>query len=458
MRSTRWVLFVLVLTASVAEAAHSVTADTLDGRRPWTAESNQEAGRLGRSVGSAGDVNGDGYDDAIVGAYWYDNGQTDEGRAFVFHGSAQGLSANPDWTAEPDQERAFLGGSVGTAGDVNGDGYDDVIVGVAAYDNGQTDEGRALVYHGSATGLSDTPDWTAESGQTGGWFGRSVGTAGDVNGDGYDDVIVGAFTFDNGQADEGRAFLYHGSAAGLSTTPNWTAESDQASAWFGNSVGTAGDVNGDGFDDVIVGADWYDNGQTDEGRAFLYHGSAAGLNRAPAWTAETDQGSAHFALSVGTAADVNADGYADGIVGAYIYDNGQASEGRAFVYHGSAAGLSDTPDWRAESDRQGAWFGNSVGTAGDVNGDGFEDVIVGAPEHEIGGRAFVYHGSSEGLSPTADWMADSNQAGDRFGVSVGTAGDVNGDGYDDRIVGAYGYDNGQVDEGRAYVWRGTARG
>ena len=104
-----------------------------------------------------------------------------------------------------------------------------------------------------------------------------MATAGDVNGDGYSDVIVGAPRYDNGQTDEGRAFVYHGSAAGLAPPPAWTAEGNQAGADFGGSVATAGDVNGDGYSDVIVGAPVYDNGQTDEGRAFVYHGSAAGL-------------------------------------------------------------------------------------------------------------------------------------------------------------------------------------
>jgi hypothetical protein len=253
-----------------------------------------------------------------------------------------------------------------------------------------------------------------------------VATAGDVNGDGYSDVIVGAYWYDNGQTDEGRAFVYYGSASGLSDAPDWTAESDQASAYFGRSVGTAGDVNGDGYSDVIVGAFTYDNAQANEGRAFLYNGSAAGLSRTPDWTAEPDQASAHFAISVETAGDVNGDGYADAIAGAYVYDNGQTSEGRAFLYNGSADGPSRTPDWTAEGDRAGAWFGNSVGTAGDVNGDGYADAIVGAPEYENGGRAFVYHGSATGLSATHDWTSASDQAAARFGVSVGTAGDVNG--------------------------------
>ena len=182
--------------------------------------------------------------------------------------------------------------------------------------------------------LVTSPSWTAESDQAVAWFGSSVGTAGDVNGDGYSDVIVGARLYDNGQADEGRAFVYHGAAAGLSSTAGWTAEGDQAEAWFGTSVGTAGDVNGDS--DVIVWANRYDNGETDEGRAFVYHGAAAGLSATAGWTAESDQANAFFGISVGTAGDVNGDGYSDVIVGACLYDSGQTDEGRAFLFLGVA--------------------------------------------------------------------------------------------------------------------------
>jgi hypothetical protein len=114
--------------------------------------------------------------------------------------------------------------------------------------------------------------WAAQSDQASSFFGNSVATAGDVNGDGYDDVIVGAYTYDDGQDNEGRAFVFHGSATGLSSVADWTAESDQGGAQFGYSVGTAGDVNGDGYGDTIVGAPSYDNPETDEGAAFAYLG------------------------------------------------------------------------------------------------------------------------------------------------------------------------------------------
>ena len=450
------------IVVDAADASYPIMVDPLATTPAWTAESDQTNARFGVSLATAGDVNGDGYSDVIVGANMFDNGQTNEGRAYAYLGSPSGLSPTPAWTAEGDQANADFGMSVGTAGDVNGDGYADVIVGADLYDNGQTDEGRAYVYLGSSSGLSPASSWTAEGDQANADFGVSVGTAGDVNGDGYSDVIVGAYAYDNIQMDGGRAYVYLGGPGGVSPTAAWTAESDQAYAHFGNAVGTAGDVNGDGFADVIVGANALDNEQTDEGGTFVYLGSASGLSIAAAWTAEGDQAAANFGVSAGTAGDVNGDGYSDVIVGANTYDNGLTDQGRAYVFLGSSLGLSPAPAWTAECDQASAYFGSSVGTAGDVNGDGYADIIVSAHYYDNGqtneGRTFAYLGSASGLYPTPAWMAEGDQPSARFGRCAATAGDVNGDGYADVIVGADYYDNDQVDEGRAFVYLGSAAG
>ncbi|MCK6527038.1 integrin alpha [Myxococcota bacterium] len=443
-------------------AVGPVTVDPLLAVEAWTAESDQASAYFGQSVASAGDVNGDGYGDVVVGALTYDNGQTDEGRAFLFLGSASGLSTSPAWTAESDQAYARFGCSVASAGDVNGDGYGDVAVGACDYDNGQSDEGRVYLYRGTGYGLDSYPSWTTESDQAGAALGWSVASAGDVNGDGYGDIVVGAHGYDNGQSNEGRAFLYLGSPGNPSNSPAWTAESDQDLAAFGWSVASAGDVNGDGYGDVVVGAYGYDHGATDEGRAFVFLGSASGLSPSPAWTAESDQASANFGWSVAPAGDVNGDGYGDIVVGAYRYDDGQTDEGGAFVFLGSASGLSPSPAWTAESDQASAYFGFAVAPAGDVNGDGYGDVVVGVYRYDGGqtdeGGAFLYLGSASGLRASPSWTAEPDQAGAYFGHSVAPAGDVNGDGYGDVVVGAYGYDHGETDEGRAFVYLGSGSG
>ena len=148
----------------------------------------------------------------------------------------------PDWYYDGDLSGDEVGYSLGTAGDVNGDGYDDVIVG-AAQDGVSVDkEGVAYVFHGSPGGLSTLPDWTVGSGVKGARFGAAVGTAGDVNGDDYDDVIVGAYGYKDDQGQVGAVFVFLGSENGLSTTPDWTFVGDQKDAHLGVSVGTAGDV------------------------------------------------------------------------------------------------------------------------------------------------------------------------------------------------------------------------
>jgi hypothetical protein len=185
------------------------------------------------------------------------------GRTSLFLGSATGLAASAAWQKDGESGQAWMGYSVASAGDVNKDGYDDVIIGSPYYKNGQTNEGKAYLYLGSAAGITEPPAWAVESDTQFAIFGYSVASAGDINNDGYSDVIIGS----PGQF--AKVYVYLGSASGLALVPDWTAQGPGGSQ-FGYSVAGAGDVNGDGFDDIIVGDTYYSNGQNHEGRAVSY--------------------------------------------------------------------------------------------------------------------------------------------------------------------------------------------
>ncbi len=439
-------------------------SDPLAVEAGWTKRSNQENALFGTSVGTAGDVNGDGYADVIVGAPRWDGGQENEGAAWVYLGQATGLTSAPHWYRRSNNPGAEFGASVGTAGDVNGDGYDDVIVGAPLWHVPETNEGVAFVYQGSSSGLSETapPLWNKASNQAGAEFGTSVGTAGDVNGDGYADIIVGAPFWQSGGQERGAVWLYYGSSGGPHSAPDWYTVGDQANAQYGHAVGTAGDVNGDGYSDVIVGAPYWEDEapNVNEGRAWVYLGSSAGLRYDLHWHAEGNNYIARLGHAVGTAGDVDGDGYSDVIVGAPGYgDGGLSQEGKVWVFHGSSGGLEASSAWSREGGQDGAHYGWSVSTAGDVNGDGYADVIIGIELWNGGltneGGASVYHGSFGGLGDSLTWHGEGDQASAHYGTSVGTAGDVNGDGYADVIVGAPNYNQAYPDEGQVFLYYGN---
>jgi FG-GAP-like repeat/FG-GAP repeat len=470
-------------------------------------QSNQNTAWIGRSASSAGDVNGDGYGDLIVGIPRFTSPESLEGVAQLFLGSATGISTTASFQFELNTAGANLGESVCTAGDVNGDGYSDVIVGARIYGLG----GGAAVFLGGPYSTNLVATNSGFGGAAGALQGACVANAGDVNGDGYTDALIGAPGASNGQAGEGLAYLHYGSATGIPVAPSLTLEANVAGAQFGASVSSAGDVNGDGYADVLIGAplngagitylylgsagglvpapnttrsagglfgstvapagdvnhDGYGDiiiGSPGTGEAYVYKGSIGGLMLAPHVVLSEPPAAGLFGCSVATAGDVNGDGYSDVIVGARNATNGQANEGLAYVYHGSMTGLVTPFARRLEANLAGADFGVSVAGAGDVNGDGFFDVVVGADLWESGqideGAAFIYHGSVSGTSAVASVTLQRNIVDGRFGRSVAEAGDVNGDGYADIIVGAPLAENpaGTADEGLAYVFRGSTAG
>jgi hypothetical protein len=295
--------------------------------------------------------------------------------------------------------------------------------------------GTASVFHGSATGVAAAPARLLEGAAAGDNFGISVASAGDVNGDGFADLVVGApGASPGGRSLAGTASVFHGSATGVAAAPARLLEGTAAGDYFGRSVASAGDVNGDGFADLVVGAYGADpGGRSLAGTASVFHGSATGVAAAPARLLEGAAAGDAFGSSVASAGDVNGDGFADLVVGADGADpGGRMQAGTASVFHGSATGVAAAPARLLEGAAAGDNFGRSVASAGDVNGDGFADLVVGADGADPGGRIYagtasVFHGSATGVAAAPARLLEGAAAFDSFGISVASAGDVNGD-------------------------------
>jgi len=422
---------------------------------------DQAKSGFGDAVAPAGDVNGDGFDDVLVGAPHHGNGQKDEGMAYLFQGQEGGIAGQAVWKKESDETGSFFGRSLYTAGDVNGDGFADVVVGAYGWDGGLDDRGRVEVYHGSEAFLPQEPAWFLEGDRKDAWLGYAVSTAGDANGDGYADVIVGAPHYSDQYQHQGLVSVYLGSPQGVSGEL-WDQHFGKAAdVRCGLSVACAGDYNGDGFGDMFYRQPGHYTTSGSVCLVVFWSGFPAKPEKIPGFSAFGTQNTARFGQALAPAGDVNGDGFSDLLVGAPDFDTGIPGAGRVFAFYGSAGALLGDPDWWADGLSEKECCGFSVAGAGDVNGDGFDDVVVGAPgpddSSDKQGFVYLFLGERGGLSAERTrYMGD--HPGDRFGHCLSSAGDVNGDGYGDVIVGAPHYSHAATEEGLAALFLGSSKG
>ncbi len=407
--------------------------------------------QFGGSLAAPGDLNKDGYADVVIGESLNSSLLFNAGRVSVFYGGTA-MNDVADRIIYGEYYEDLFGYSLSGAGDLDGDGVNEFVVGAPSNVSGGSLAGKVYVFKASETG-TDIEDQNFV-GAPGDQFGYSVSTAGDINADGYSDVIIGSLYNNDGGADAGAAYIYYGGAV-LDYYPDVFMYGASAGDHFGTSVSYAGDVNQDGYPDVIVGAPENDVGGSDAGRAYIYYGGP-GMNNVADVILTGEAPGDRFGFCVSRAGNVNGDAAGDVIVGAVFNDAGGSNAGRAYVYYGGTS-MNNIADVIMTGAGAGYWLGISCSYAGNVNGDFYDDVIVGASMHDvpIPGQAYVFLGSSS-MDNIPDVTMNGDWQGDQFGYSVSTAGNINADLYSDVIIGAYGNDEGGTDAGQAYLYYGTA--
>ncbi len=353
--------------------------------------------------------------------------------------------------------RDQFGIAVGGGGDVNNDGFDDFLVGANANDDGGDAAGKAYLYLGGPT-FDMIPDLTVIGGAVD-FLGNAVDIVPDVNNDGYDDILIGVSFNSDIAARAGKTFLLYGGDP-PDNTPDITTYGTAASDYFGHSVTGAGDLNGDGFGDWAIGAYRADEGaQENIGKVYVYFGGNPPDDIANLTIIGNADGE-RFGYAVAGAGRFNNDAYDDLIVGAYSYDSGtDLNLGRAYVYYGGNP-MDNTPDLILTGENAFDFFGTTIAGGKDLNGDSYDDVIVGATGvdysgHLDAGKCYVFLGGNPPDNAVDFSFAPQRSNSDLFGSAVDVVADLDGDSYDDFVIGARDDNEAGTGAGKAYLFSGT---
>jgi hypothetical protein len=405
----------------------------------WELSGGAAADHLGWAVAGVADLDGDGLGDVIVGAPDDDEG----GRANA--GSVQVLSGADGqllWAAYGDTAGDLFGQAVAGISDVDGDGAGDVIVGAPKDDPaGRSEAGTVFVYSG-ATGLLL---WTASGDTTLDVLGSAVASVPDLDGDGADDVVIGAPDDDPlNNTNAGSVYVHSGASGALL----WKAGGAGGLDHLGAAVGGVADLDGDGLGEVIASAPDDDlPGRINAGSVFVISGGTGAV----LWTTAGDSASDRYGGSVAGVADLLGTGFPGVVVGANLDDpGGRLNAGTVYALDGATGAVIWTVSGANANDN----LGSSVAGGADVNADGFGDVVAGAPLARVLGVAFV--GAAyvySGADGAQAFQTTGSATGDAVGRSVAWMPDVDGDGRGDLVVGASGVDiSGALDAGRAKVF------
>ena len=383
-----------------------------------------------------GDINGDGFDDLIIAEPEHDGNATNSGRVMVYYGSTQGVSTSSDVLSGDAANESFGKGMA--VADFNGDGYDDLAIGSPGWNDTTANftgvPGLVQVFLGNVSGLEAVAWWsmTGEDKEQLGW---SVVASETMNGDAKADLVALAYgsseQVTESKSNNGKLLIFEGSETGMNHLRNITQTKD--GPLFGRTLAANGDLNGDGMSDLLVSNTGNFDSPLGYGSIEIFFGGANGYNGTFDQSIVSTLQGKLFGWSMNYLGDVNSDGY-DDFMFSEPFNTTVYRAGKIWAYYGSADGLSSAvPSYTLVSGESNALLGRSFEPAGDVNEDGYDDVLMMQAMGGNTGKVELILGSSIGLR--SDWeLLATGQIGENIGHSAATLGDLDGDGLSEIVL------------------------